>query len=85
MKAKLIALVHGDSDNLQLFTDPIHFTRVLSSPQSEENRLGLIFDQSNFFSPCGGQVSDVGVIKADANQVWTHINFEPCYSLFCLK
>ncbi|VDK32126.1 unnamed protein product [Taenia asiatica] len=68
LKAKLVALIHGDSDNLQLVTDSIHFTKVLSSPNPEGNRRGMIFDQSNFFSPSGGQISDVGVIKAETNQ-----------------
>ncbi|CDS37171.1 alanyl tRNA synthetase mitochondrial [Echinococcus multilocularis] len=68
LKAKLVALIHGDSDNLQVVIDRMHFTKFLSSHHSDGKRLGLVFDQSNFFSPCGGQISDVGVIKATTNQ-----------------
>ena len=67
---KLVAIIHGEFDDIQVVKDPSHFANVFLSQQHLKKKLvGLIFDQTNFCSPCGGQACDTGDIKSATNQV----------------
>lgn len=71
MEASLLALVHDDAGNLQVVTKLDQLPDIISSQiATSTRRLGLVFDQTNFFSPCGGQAGDFGVVRSSVNQVW---------------
>ncbi|VDN98548.1 unnamed protein product [Rodentolepis nana] len=69
LKANLLAAVEGKDSNLHAVED-FGQLRPIFSPQNGENKsqVGLIFDRTNFYNPCGGQASDVGVIRSAENQ-----------------
>ena len=70
LEAKLIAVIHGELDDIQVLRDPSDLRDTLfSMRQWEGDRVGLIFNQTNFFSPCGGQACDAGDIKCATSQV----------------
>uniref|UniRef100_A0A5K3FPT6 alanine--tRNA ligase n=1 Tax=Mesocestoides corti TaxID=53468 RepID=A0A5K3FPT6_MESCO len=68
LKSNLVALVYDDAADPKLVSDPIDFLEVISAQKLVGKRLGLLFDRTNFFSPCGGQASDVGFIKSPLSQ-----------------
>lgn len=70
LKANLLAVIVGKDSNLQIVEDFYQLPGILSSQEGDKgSQLGLVFDRTNFYSPCGGQASDIGVIRSAENQV----------------
>lgn len=62
-------MVVQGANKAEVITDPAKFVDAFAGATADSgtaNRLGLLFDRTNFFSPSGGQASDVGFIKSAA-------------------
>nr|CDS27185.1 alanyl tRNA synthetase mitochondrial [Hymenolepis microstoma] len=69
LKANLLAAIEEKDSNINVVKDFDQLPRILSTQKGEnKSRVGLIFDRTNFYSPCGGQASDIGVIRSAENQ-----------------